>query len=161
MDARATRFHTLQGHFSNPVDNVLAATRHLESLPIYGNSQAEIEARNAIEMLKTAVVQHAQYSHGLDRLHSTPQASHTRSRHEDLPVVNSGLRRFPQHDMLGMPDTQAQDIVDVARAARQVETTAVAGQVYPAYMPPPPTPQTPGASTSGYRVLHWFCATSE
>ena len=66
MDAHATRFHTPRGHFSNPVDNVLAATRHLESLPIYGNSPAEIEARNASEMLKTAVVQHAQYSHSPD-----------------------------------------------------------------------------------------------
>lgn len=85
MDAHATRFQTPRGHFSNPVDTVLVATRHLESLSIYGNSPVEIEARNAIEMLKTAVVQHAQYSHSLDRLHSTPQASHTRSRHEDLP----------------------------------------------------------------------------
>ncbi|KAI5020702.1 hypothetical protein ZWY2020_045590 [Hordeum vulgare] len=72
---RVPRFQTPQGHFSNPVDNVLAATRHLESLSIYGNSPAEIEARNAIEMLKTTVVQNAQFSHSLDRLHSTPQAS--------------------------------------------------------------------------------------
>ena len=105
MEAHATRFQTPRGHFSNPVDNVLAATRHLESLSIYGNSLDEIEARNAIEMLKTVVVQHAQYSHSLDRLHSTPQVSHTRSRHEDLPAVTSGPRRFPQHNPLGMPDT--------------------------------------------------------
>ncbi|KAI4994234.1 hypothetical protein ZWY2020_029282 [Hordeum vulgare] len=114
VDAHATRFQTPWGHFSNPVDNMLAATRHMESLPIYGNTPAEIEARNAIEMLKTAVVQHAQYSHSLDRLHSTPQASHTRSRHEDFPVVTSGPRRLPQHDLLGMPDTRAQGIVDAA-----------------------------------------------
>ncbi|KAI4965102.1 hypothetical protein ZWY2020_057506 [Hordeum vulgare] len=72
MDTHATRFQTPRGHFSNPIDNVMAATRHLESLLIYGNTPAEIEARNAIEMLKTVVVQHAQYSHSLDRLHSTP-----------------------------------------------------------------------------------------
>ncbi|KAI4989864.1 hypothetical protein ZWY2020_038227 [Hordeum vulgare] len=53
------RFRMPQGHFSNPMDNVLAATRHLESLSIHGNTPAEIEARNAIEMLKTAVDQNA------------------------------------------------------------------------------------------------------
>ncbi|KAI4990264.1 hypothetical protein ZWY2020_038627 [Hordeum vulgare] len=45
---RVPRFETPQGHFSNPVDNVLAATRHLESLPIHGNTLAEIEARNTL-----------------------------------------------------------------------------------------------------------------
>ncbi|KAI4980333.1 hypothetical protein ZWY2020_020818 [Hordeum vulgare] len=87
---RIPRFRTPQGHFSNPVDNVLAASRHLESLPIHGTTPAEIEARNAIEILKKAVVQNAQFSHSLDRLHSTPQASYTRSRPEDQPAVNSG-----------------------------------------------------------------------
>ncbi|KAI4978373.1 hypothetical protein ZWY2020_014927 [Hordeum vulgare] len=72
-EAHAPRFQTPRGHFSNPVDNVLAATRHLESLPIYGISPGEVEARNTNEMLKTAVVQHAQYSHILDWLHSTPR----------------------------------------------------------------------------------------
>ncbi|KAI4981570.1 hypothetical protein ZWY2020_022062 [Hordeum vulgare] len=117
-DAHATLFQTPQGHFSNPMDNVLAATRHLESLPIYGNSTGEVEARNAIEMLKTALVQHAQYSHSLDQLHYTPQASHTRSRHEDQPAVTSGQRRLPQTNPLGVHDTRDQDIVDAARSAR-------------------------------------------
>ncbi|KAI5000828.1 hypothetical protein ZWY2020_010787 [Hordeum vulgare] len=92
MDAYVTRFQTPRGHFSNPRDNVLAATRILESRLIYENSPTEIEARNTIKMLKTTVVQHAQYSHSLDRVHSTPQASHTRSCHEDLPAVTSGPR---------------------------------------------------------------------
>ena len=69
-EGQIPRFRTPRGHFSNPVDNVLAATRHLESLPIHGNTPAEIEARNAIEMLKTAVVQNAQFSHSPERLHS-------------------------------------------------------------------------------------------
>ncbi|KAI5000110.1 hypothetical protein ZWY2020_004699 [Hordeum vulgare] len=85
-EGQIPRFRTPRGHFSNPVDNVLAATRHLESLPIHGNTPAEIEARNAIEMLKTAVVQNAQFSHSPERLHSTPQASYTRSRLEDQLV---------------------------------------------------------------------------
>ncbi|KAI5012936.1 hypothetical protein ZWY2020_025202 [Hordeum vulgare] len=93
---RVPRFHMPEGHFSNPVDNVLAATRHLESLPIYGNTPAEIEARNTIEMLKTAVVQNAQFSHSLDWLHSTPQVSHTRSQPEDQPAITSGPRHLSQ-----------------------------------------------------------------
>ncbi|KAI5001229.1 hypothetical protein ZWY2020_011286 [Hordeum vulgare] len=93
---RISRFRTPQFHFSNPVDNVLAATRHLESLPIQGNTPVEREARNAVEMLKTAVVQNAQFSHSLERLHSTHQASYTRSRPEDQPAVNSGPRHIPQ-----------------------------------------------------------------
>ncbi|KAI4980668.1 hypothetical protein ZWY2020_021153 [Hordeum vulgare] len=47
-------------------------------------------------MLKTAVVQNAQFSHSLERLHSTPQASYTRSRPEDQPAVNSEPRHFTQ-----------------------------------------------------------------
>ncbi|KAI5014094.1 hypothetical protein ZWY2020_055484 [Hordeum vulgare] len=96
VEGQIPRFRMPQDHFSYPVDNVLAATRHLESLPIHGNTPAEIEARNAIEMLKTVVVQNAQFSHSLERLHSTPQASYTRSRPEDHPTVNSGPRHFPQ-----------------------------------------------------------------
>ncbi|KAI5012643.1 hypothetical protein ZWY2020_024909 [Hordeum vulgare] len=153
MDAHATRLQMPRGHFSNPVDNVLGATRHLESLPIYGNTPAEIEARNAIEMLKTAVVQHAQYSHSLDRLHSMPQASHTRSRHEDFPAVTSGPRRLPQHDPLGILDTRAHDIVDAARAARHMEPTAVAGQAYPAYIPSPLVPLDGGGKHIGVSRL--------
>lgn len=56
-------FCTPEGHYSNPVDNMLAAAHNLTVIPITGNSPAEIEARNAIEMLKTAVVQQANYSY--------------------------------------------------------------------------------------------------
>ncbi|KAI4971194.1 hypothetical protein ZWY2020_002108 [Hordeum vulgare] len=104
-------------------------------------------------MLKMALVQHAQYSHSLDQLHSTPQASHTRSRHEDFPAVTSGPRRLSQHDSLGMPDTRAQDIVDAARAARHVEPTVAAGQAYPAYITTPPTPLDGGGKHIGVSCL--------
>ena len=39
---------TAQGHFTNPVDNLYAATTTLARLPITGNTPLEIEARNAI-----------------------------------------------------------------------------------------------------------------
>lgn len=58
--ASPQHFHTPQGHFSNPVDNMLGGTCNLEVLPIHGNTSIEIKYRNAIEMLKTVVVQQAQ-----------------------------------------------------------------------------------------------------
>ena len=51
------------GHFSNPVDNMLAAATNLVALPITWNTPFEIEARNAIDMLKTTVAQQANYSY--------------------------------------------------------------------------------------------------
>ncbi|KAI4996004.1 hypothetical protein ZWY2020_040506 [Hordeum vulgare] len=110
---RVPRFQTPRGHFSNPVDNVLAATRHSESLPIHGNTPAEIEARNAIEMLKTAVVQNTEFSHSLDRLHSTPQASRTRSRPEDQPAITSRPRPLPQVNSPDHWDPPGRDHPDI------------------------------------------------
>ena len=49
------RFQTPAGHYSNSVDNVLAATHNLAAIPIQGNTAVEVEAMNAIAMLKTAV----------------------------------------------------------------------------------------------------------
>ncbi|KAI4975308.1 hypothetical protein ZWY2020_048915 [Hordeum vulgare] len=141
-ETHATRFHTPRGHFSNPVENMLAATRHLKSLPVHGNSPAKVEVRNTIEMLKMVVVQQAQYSYSRERLHSTPQASHIRSRHDDLPAVNSEHRCLPQTNP---PDTRARDLMDLARTTRQVEAAAAAGQGYPIYaIPSPATTETGG-----------------
>ncbi|KAI5015941.1 hypothetical protein ZWY2020_005568 [Hordeum vulgare] len=63
--------------------------------------------------------------------------------------MTSGPRRLPQHDLLGMPDTRAQDIVDAARAARHMEPTPVAGQAYPAYIPSTPAPLDGGGKHIG------------
>ena len=57
------RFLTPAGHFTNPLDNLVAAATNLAALPIMGNSPVEIEAWNSIEMLKTAVAQQAYYSY--------------------------------------------------------------------------------------------------
>ena len=116
-----------QGHVSNRVDNVLAATRHLESLPIRGNTALEVDAQNAIEMLKTAVVEQAQFSYSRDRLHATPHASHTKSRQDDPPAVSSDARRHqPQINPPEPPASNAQALVNAARAARQAEAEAAA-----------------------------------
>lgn len=62
---RATpdRFMTPVGHFSNPIDNLLAAATNFDAHPIAGSTPMEREALHAIELLKTTVAQHANYSY--------------------------------------------------------------------------------------------------
>lgn len=122
--AEPARFQTPAGHYSNPVDNVLAATQNLAAIPITGNSPVEIEARNAIEMLKTAVTQQANYSYSQQRLHSTPRPSHNRSRHAESPAVSSSARwqrGQQQHDPPRPAISDAQAIINAARAMREAE----------------------------------------
>lgn len=88
------RFVTPAGHFSNPVDDLLAEATNLTALPITGYTPVEREALQAIELLKTAVAQHANYSYSRQRLHSTPHQSHSRSRHAESPAVSSNARRI-------------------------------------------------------------------
>ena len=43
------------GHFSNPMDNMLAAATRLAAIPIEGESPAAMETRNVVELLQTVV----------------------------------------------------------------------------------------------------------
>ena len=56
----SSRFQTPPGHFNNPMDNVSAATLALDRIPL-GNSPREVETRRAVEMLRTTVVQQANF----------------------------------------------------------------------------------------------------
>ena len=158
------RFHTPAGHFSNPVDNVWAATHNLSLIPINGNNPFEVEARKAIEMLKTAVTQQANYSHSPNRLHSTPYNSRSRSRHGESPAVSSSAWRQREHQnqqpALPQPIQQprpavsdAQAIVDSARAARAANAgNTVIDHVQPAArnMTSPPATTQPAPSGTGF-----------
>ena len=62
------RFHTPAGHYHNPADNLYAATLALDRIPL-GDSPAAMETRHAIELLRTAVAQQAQYPHRKSALH--------------------------------------------------------------------------------------------
>ena len=44
------------GHYSNPLDNMIAAATRLASLPVDGESLVEIETRRARELLQTVLV---------------------------------------------------------------------------------------------------------
>ena len=62
------RFHTPAGHYHNPTDNLYAATVALDHIPL-GDSPGAMETRQAIDMLRTAVAQQAQYPHRKSVLH--------------------------------------------------------------------------------------------
>ena len=84
LPPRTPRFHTPAGHYSNPADNVYAATLALDRIPL-GDTPAEIEARRAIDMLRTAVAQQVQYSKEKSALHYTTYRS--KSRHGGNPPL--------------------------------------------------------------------------
>lgn len=97
--AQPERFHTSAGHYSNPIDNVLAATHNLAMIPINGNSPLEIEARKGIDMLKTSVTQQANYSNMTNRLPSTPYNSRSgRNRHGDSPAPAESSNAWRQRE---------------------------------------------------------------
>jgi len=83
------RVPTPPGHFSNPLDNMIAAASRLAALPVQGESPAVVEARKALELLQTAVAHQAAYSHSREKIHSTPRPSRSYSRHLESPAVSS------------------------------------------------------------------------
>ena len=55
--SRLDRFHTPHNHYNNPTTNVMAATRLLAAAPIDGYTPTDQVARQAAELLKTAMTQ--------------------------------------------------------------------------------------------------------
>ena len=108
---------TPRGHFSSPLDNMIAAASRLAAIPMEGDSLAAVETRRARDLLQTAVVQQQAYSYSRDRIHSTPRPSKSYSRHMDEPAVSSSARhrdapRGPNPARGGM---NAQDVVNNGR----------------------------------------------
>ena len=122
------RFHTPAGHYHNPADNLYAAIVALDRIPL-GDSPAAMETRQAIEMLRIAVAQQAQYPHRKSALHSTTYRSHPRSYHGESPRP-AGVQaeepqalagqQVPQHHLRQAAPavSRAQAIVDSSRARR-------------------------------------------
>ena len=85
---------TPPGHYSNPLDNIVAAASRLAALPTDGESPVGVEARRTRDLLQTALNQQQAYSHSRERINSTPRPSRSYSRHvEDEPAVSSSARR--------------------------------------------------------------------
>mgnify|MGYP005817480849 CR=1 FL=1 len=109
---------TPPGHYSNPMDNIVAAASRLAALPIEGESPVAVETRRARELLQTALVQQQAYSYSRERIHSTPRPSQSYSRRMDEPAVSSNARNRdpPRGHNLAAGGGDAQDVVDHARA---------------------------------------------
>ena len=48
---------TPPGHYSNPMDNLVAAAARLEAIPVEGDTPQAIETRRVKELLRTALIQ--------------------------------------------------------------------------------------------------------
>ena len=109
------------GHFSNPLDNMIATATWLAALLVDGDSPAAIQTQRARELLQTALVQQEAYSYSRDRIHSTPRPSRSYSRHMDSPAVSSNVQHCDQprgHDPL---HDGAHNLVGQDRAPREAE----------------------------------------
>ena len=85
---------TPPGHYSNTLDNIVAAASRLAALPTDGESPVAVEARRGRDILQTTLNQQQAYSHSRERIHSTPRPSRSYSRHvEDEPAMSSSARR--------------------------------------------------------------------
>ena len=86
---------TPPGHFSNPLENLIAVSARLAALPMEGDSPAAIETRRVRELLQTALAQQDAYSYSRDRIHSTPRPSRSPSysRHMESAEMSSNAQR--------------------------------------------------------------------
>src|SRR3954467_1481933 len=109
-------------HYSNPLDNLVAAAARLEAIPVEGDSLQAIETRRVKELLRTALAQQEAYSYSRERIHSTPRPSRSYSRHMEEPAESSNARRGAPRGNNPAPD--AQELVDRARAHREAELAA-------------------------------------
>ena len=107
-------FETLISHYSNLVDNVLAATHNLAAISINGDSPVERESRNTIAMLKTVVTQQANYCFILLLIKVIVEAGMSSDR--QFPAMNNA-RGHSSHPYQPQPVvSDAHAIVDVACA---------------------------------------------
>ena len=93
-------------HFSNPMENLIAASTRLAALPMVGDDPAPVETRRVRELLQTALAQQETYSYSRDRTHSTPppwlapprqNRSPSYSRHMESEALSSNTQRCDQH----------------------------------------------------------------
>ena len=95
-----------EGHFSNPMENLIAASVRLAALPMDGDDPTAVETRRVRELLQTALAQQETYSYSRDRIHSTPppwlapprqNRSPSYSRHMESKALSSNAQRRNQH----------------------------------------------------------------
>src|SRR4051812_20809458 len=77
----------------------MATIQLLTTAPIYEDTPEDQDTRQAMELLKTAMNQQAQYSQGYSHLHGTPYQSMSRQAESPGPAASSSHRqqRGPQN----------------------------------------------------------------
>src|SRR3954469_18396799 len=136
-------------HYSNPLDNLVAAAARLEAIPIEGDSLQAVETRRVKELLRTALAQQETYSYSRERIHSTPRPTRSYSRHIEEQAESSNAWRGVPRGHNPIPD--AQDLVDRARARREAELAAQ-HQLNPHAPVRPTTMAEPGLTSSALGV---------
>ena len=125
------------GHYSNPLENMIAVAARLAALPIDGDSPTTIETRRVRELLKTALAQQEAYSYSRDKIHSTPHPSRSPSysSHMDSVAVSSNVQRRNQPGGHDPTRHGAFNLVDQDRIRQEAEQAAqlTAYQPYPSY----------------------------
>ena len=95
-----------KGHFSNPMENLIAASARLAALPMDGDDPTAVETRRVRELLQMALAQQETYSYSPDMIHSTPppwlapprqNRSPSYSRHTESEALSSNAQRRDQH----------------------------------------------------------------
>ena len=112
---------TPPGHYSNPLENMIAAAARLAALLVDGEFPTAVETRKARELLQIALVQQEGYSYSRDRIHSTPRPSQSYIRHMDSPAVSSNAKRHEQPCGHDPPRDGAHNLVDQDRVCQEVE----------------------------------------
>ena len=95
----------LPGHFSNPMENLIAASARLAALPVDGDDPTAVETRRIRELVHTALAQQETYYYNRDRFHSAPppwmspphqDRSQSYSRHIGSEVLSRDIQRRDQ-----------------------------------------------------------------
>jgi len=108
------RFHTPQGHYQNPVDNMYAAANILTQMVPTGDDPVNAEARRAIQMLSTAVLQQANRAEAEAQLPLVP-ANHR-------IAAERSVQSRPPENISGVAQRQQEQVADAQANMPVVQT---------------------------------------
>ena len=143
---------TPPGHFSNPLENLIAAPACLAALPMEGDSPAAIETRRVRELLQIALAQQDAYSYSRDRIHSTPRPSRSPSysRHMDSADMSSNAQRHNRphrHEPVQAGALNLADQERIRQEAERVVQLAVEQAAHQTFLAYPATSVEAGVAT--------------
>ena len=111
------------GHFSNPLENLIAVSARLVALSMEGDSPAVVETQRVRELLQTALAQQDAYSYSRDRIHSTPRPSWSPSysRHMESADMSSNAQRCNRPHRYEPVQAGATNLADQERIRQEAD----------------------------------------